>query len=262
MAPRVGGSGRGGGGGGGGGGVGVPHMRCSLYSEMQLHWCEAGGLRRHSTGEGRLGGGFFSLVLSSYNAEGQWEALLDRTAAFNAFSGRSPWGQHALTTECGMSCPPLKTSPIAGLQRSGWPNEPLRGGAHDGRRAALRAVPLLRGRPRRRGASERRRGAAARLWHGQGAARRRARPGGGAEGRDARAPRRGELRAPDRVPERSGYDRHNIALTTDGAVRSWGGGLAGRLARRDSAAALLKADTTPHRARRGWGPPAPLLSVP
>ena len=65
--------------------------------------------------------------------------------------------------------------------------------------APATAVPLLeaahtRGRPRRRGAGERRRGAAARLWRGQGAARRRARPGGGAQGRDARAPRRGELR--------------------------------------------------------------------
>ena len=45
-----------GGGGGGGGGVGDPHMSCSLHgnsdgrqSRMQLHWREAGGLRRVAT---------------------------------------------------------------------------------------------------------------------------------------------------------------------------------------------------------------------
>ena len=59
----------------------------------------------------------------------------------------------------------------------------------------LRAVPPLRGRPRRRGAGERRRGAAARLWRGQGAARRRARPGGGAEG-DGGGTRRGAREGP------------------------------------------------------------------
>ena len=71
---------------------------------------------------------------------------------------------------------------------------PLLEAAHtmgDGR--LLAHVPPLRGRPRRRGARERRR--AARLWRGQGAARRRARPGGGAEG-DGGGARRGAREGP------------------------------------------------------------------